>query len=115
MRKLTKNELIELRACKEIDNGEQEFYTRAKRMYEGDEEALALIQKAEDLLHEVRSMDPYAYGDSKGFQAYSQAQVLYLQHVDGLLKEMGYTPKPKKQPNDIFDILEEMFGAPDEQ
>ena len=26
MRKLTKNELIELRACKQMDNGQQEFF-----------------------------------------------------------------------------------------
>ena len=90
MRKLTKNELIELRACKQMDNGQQEFFTRAKRMYANEE-------------------------DSKTYQAYNQAQLLYFQKVDELLKEIGYTPKPKRVPNDIFDVLEDMFGKPDEE
>ena len=116
MRKLTKNELIELRACKQMDNGQQEFFDRAKRMYAGDEEALKQIIETEDLFHEMVAMDETAAtdGDSKTNQAYNQANLLYIQKVDALLKDIGYTPKPKRVPNDIFDVLEDMFGKPDE-
>lgn len=114
MRKLTKNELIELRACKQMDNGQQEFFTRAKRMYADEADALARITEVEDMFHEVDAMDASSDGDSKTYQAYNQAQLLYFQKVDELLKEIGYTPKPKRVPNDIFDVLEDMFGKPDE-
>ena len=115
MRKLTKNELIELRACKQMDNGQQEFFTRAKRMYANEEDALARITEVEDMFHEIDAMDESTEGDAKAYEAYDQAQLLYYQKVDELLKEIGYTPKPKRVPNDIFDVLEDMFGKPDEE
>ena len=114
MRKLTKNELIELRACKQMDNGHQEFFDRAKRMYAGEEDALAEIKETEDLFHEVIAMDPSADSGSKAYEAYNEAHLLLQQKVKVLLEEIGYTPKPKRVPNDIFDILEDMFGRPDE-
>ena len=114
MRKLTKNELIELRACKEMDNAQEEFFTRAKRMYAGDTEALAKISETENLFREVSALDNTNDGDSKTYQGYNQANLTFLEKVDSLLQDMGYVPKPKPAPNDIFDILEEMFGTPDE-
>lgn len=114
MRKLTKNELIELRACKEMDNAQIEFFTRAKRMYSDDPEAVAKIQKIEDLYNEVESMFDPDEPNSKASQAYTQSRIMYFGYVDELLREMGYTPKQKPKPNDIFDILENLFGKQDE-
>ena len=49
MRKLTKNELIELRACKQMDNGQQEFFTRDLRyLSEPAESALRFIEHLRD-------------------------------------------------------------------
>ena len=39
MRKLTKNEIIELRACKDMDDGRMEFFKRARKFYEDDPDA----------------------------------------------------------------------------
>ena len=114
MRKLTKNELVELRACKDMDNPQYEFFTRAKRMYDGDEEAIGKLNKVKDLFIEVEEMAASQDGGSKSAQGYAEAQALCRSYANELLKEMGFTQAPKRQPNDIFDVLEDLFGKPDE-
>ena len=115
MRKLTKNELIELRACKEMDNAQMEFFQRAKRMYQDDPDAVAKLDELEKMYQEVEDLFNAEDPNSKASQAYDQARNMYYGKADSLLEEMGYTPKPEAKPNDIFDVLERRFGKPDEE
>lgn len=90
MRKLTQNEVIELRACKEMDDGRMEFFKRARKFYEDDPEAVARVNEMEDIYTSVQEI-PFMNGSAYG--AYMKSMEMYYQKMDDLLKDMGYTSK----------------------
>ena len=103
MRKLTKNEVIELRACKDMDNGREEFFQRAARMYADDPETVEKIKKMQGLLKDVREMQDEQDGSVRSLEL---ARNMYFDYVDKLLDEMGYTAKPvEEKKEDLIDVL----------
>ena len=108
MRKLTKNEVVELRACKDMDHGREEFFTRAARMYADDPEAVEKINKLRSMLEDVRTMANEQEGSVRSLE---MSQRMYFEYVDELLKEMGYTGKPvEEKKEDLIDVLKGIFG-----
>ena len=108
MRKLTKNEVIELRACKDMDHGREEFFTRAARMYADDPEAVEKINKLRSMLEDVRTMANEQEGSVRSLE---MSQRMYFEYVDELLNEMGYTGKPvEEKKEDLIDVLKGIFG-----
>ena len=88
MRKLSHNEILELRACKNMDNGRSEFFVRCKDFYKDDAEATERISKLEDLyenVSEIPSTNTSAYG------AYMKSLEMYYKQMDEFLAEVGYT------------------------
>ena len=90
MRKLTRNEVLELRACKGMDNGHLEFFERAERFYADDPEALERLEKMRHLYMEVEDIP---FEDIGAYGAYMKSTEMYYQYMDSLLSEMGYTSK----------------------
>ena len=108
MRKLTKNEVVELRACKDMDHGREEFFTRAARMYADDPEAVEKINKLRSMLEDVRTMANEQEGSVRSLE---MSQRMYFEYVDELLNEMGYTGKPvEEKKEDLIDVLKGIFG-----
>ena len=93
MRKLSHNEVIELRSCKEMDNGRIEFFTRAMRMYADDPEAL---KKLEDLKSLYLSVEEIPFMDIEAYGAYMKSMEMYYNRMDEMLAEMGYTAQDKE-------------------
>ena len=88
MRKLTHNELVELRSCKDMENGRMEFFTRAERMYADDPEAVKRLEELREMylsIQEIPFMNGFAYG------AYMKSMEMYYNHMDEMLADMGYT------------------------
>ena len=88
MRKLTHNEVIELRACKEMDNGRMEFFDRAERMYQDDPAAMKRLKELRDMYLSVQDI-PFENGSAYG--AYMKSMEMYFNYMDELLADMGYT------------------------
>ncbi|MBQ9420434.1 MAG: hypothetical protein IJU30_01575 [Lachnospiraceae bacterium] len=111
MRKLTKNELIELRACKDMDNSRIEFFDRAARMYADDPEAVKKIQDLKKMYLDVKDMEDQDMGSVRAME---MSQNMYFDHVDALLNEMGYTAKKvEERKGDLIDVLKDYFGRKD--
>jgi len=111
MRKLTKNEVIELRACKDMDNGQMEFFDRAARMYADDPEALAKMDKLRKMRLNIKEM---ADKDASSVRSWEMSMTMYYEHVDELLEEMGYTGKPVEEKKaDLIDVLKDFFSHRD--
>lgn len=111
MRKLTKNEVIELRACKDMDNGQIEFFDRAARMYQDDPEAVDKIQKLKKMRLDIKEM---ADKDMSSVRSWEMSLNMYYEYVDTLLEEMGYTGKPvEEKKQDLLEVLKDFFSKKD--
>lgn len=89
MRKLTHNEVVELRSCKHMDNGKLEFFNRAIRMYEDDPEAVEKLEELRKLYFDIQEI-PFINNSAYG--AYMKSMEMYFSQMDVILAEMGYTP-----------------------
>ena len=90
MRKLTRNEVIELRSCKTMDNGRMEFFDRAIRFYADDPETVERLKDLKDLylsIQDIPLMNGSAYG------TYMKSMEMYFDRMDQMLNDMGYTKK----------------------
>ncbi|MBQ7174628.1 MAG: hypothetical protein IJR62_04115 [Lachnospiraceae bacterium] len=107
MRKLTKNEVIELRACKDMDHAREEFFARAARMYADDPEAVARIEKMETMMHDIREMANEQEGSVRSLE---MSRNMYFDYVDQLLEDMGYSAKPdEEKKEELIDVLKGIF------
>ncbi|MDD6283666.1 MAG: hypothetical protein PUA70_09695 [Oribacterium sp.] len=97
MRKLTHNEIIELRACKYMDNPRQELYTRLERFYADDPEALKEFKELQELAKEVEFLPNTDDTNSKVSQAYSQSNHVYFERMRDMLLSLGYTPEAAEE------------------
>ena len=88
MRKLTHNEVVELRSCKEMENGRIEFFNRAERMYADDAETLKRLEELKDMYLSVQEI-PFMNGGAYG--AYMKSMEMYYSYMDEMLADMGYT------------------------
>ncbi len=88
MRKLTRNEVLELRACKGMENGRMEFFDRAEKFYADDQDALDRL----DILRELRKeIDAIPDSNTGAYGAYMKTTEMYYSYMDDMLKDMGYT------------------------
>ena len=92
MRKLTHNEVIELRACKQMDNGRMEFFDRAERFYADDPETVKRLEELRDMWKSVEAIPEL---NNAAYGAYMKSMEMYFQHMDVMLAEMGYTASDK--------------------
>ncbi len=114
MRQLTHNEIVELQACKYMDNPQMEFFSRIERMMEGDEEALAEIKKLLDQylsINEILKNNPAAFGSEQ------KSRAIYYEAMDEFLAKVGYEEYDpmeemgeKKEKKSIADLLNEWYG-----
>ena len=88
MRKLSYNEVVELRACKGMENGHLEFFDRVARFYEGDEDTLHRIEKLRKLYQEVETIPSFDIG---AYGAYMKTMEMYYGYMDRFLADIGYT------------------------
>ena len=88
MRKLTRNEVIELRSCKEMENGALEFFDRAIRMYGDDPETEKRLKDLKDMYLSVQDI-PLMNGSA--YNAYIKSMGMYYEYMDQMLADMGYT------------------------
>ena len=88
MRKLTHNEVIELRACKEMENGRLEFFNRAERMYADEPDTIKRLEELKDMYLSVQEI-PFMNGSAYG--AYMKSMEMYYNYMDQMLADMGYT------------------------
>ena len=97
MRKLTHNEVVELRACKEMEDGRMEFFRRAERMYADDEAAVKRLEELKDMYLSVQEI-PFLNGGAYG--AYMKSMEMYYNYMDEMLADMGYTAHDEDEEND---------------
>lgn len=88
MRKLTRNEVIELRACKEMENGRMEFFNRAVRFYEDDPETVKRLQELKEMYISVADIP---FENTGAYGAYMKSMEMYYDYMDKMLADMGYT------------------------
>ncbi len=88
MRKLTRNEVIELRSCKQMDNGRMEFFARAIRFYQDDPETVKRLEELRELRKELTDIP---FENVGAYGAYMKTQEMYYDYMDKILSEMGYT------------------------
>ena len=88
MRKLTHNEVVELRACKEMENGRLEFFNRAERMYADEPDTIKRLEELKDMYLSVQEI-PFMNGSAYG--AYMKSMEMYYNYMDQMLADMGYT------------------------
>ena len=88
MRKLTHNEVVELRSCKYMEDGRNEFFVRAIRMYAEDPEAVAKLEELRTLYYDVQEIP---FMNSGAYGAYMKSMEMYYSRMDEMLAEMGYT------------------------
>ena len=114
MRQLTHNQIVELQACKRMDNPQMEFFSRIEKMMDGDEEALTEIKKLLDQylsINEILNSNPAAFG------AEQKSKAIYYQAMDEFLAKVGYEEydpaeemEMKKAKKGILEILNEWYG-----
>ena len=105
MRKLTEQEVLELRAFKTMENGDELFWDRLAEIYSDDIEALDRIHFEKRYLYSVKCI-PLAY------QSYGKSLAAYLETVDEFNAQIGYTdeePDPEK-PDEFLETIAERFG-----
>ncbi|MCR4669044.1 MAG: hypothetical protein K5774_06740 [Clostridia bacterium] len=105
MRKLTEEEVLELRTYKTKENGDELYWDRLAEIYADDIEALDKIHFEKRYLYSVKCI-PLAY------QSYGKTLEAYLETVDEFNKEIGYTdeaPDPDK-PDEFLGTIAERFG-----
>ena len=88
MRKLTHNEVVELRACKEMENGRLEFFNRAERMYADEPDTIKRLEELKGMYLSVQEI-PFMNGSAYG--AYMKSMEMYYNYMDQMLADMGYT------------------------
>ena len=88
MRKLTHNEVVELRACKEMENGRLEFFNRAERMYADEPNTIKRLEELKGMYLSVQEI-PFMNGSAYG--AYMKSMEMYYNYMDQMLADMGYT------------------------
>ena len=88
MRKLTHNEVIELRSCKEMEDGRMEFFKRAERMYEDEPETVKRLEELREMYLSIQEI-PFMNGSAYG--AYMKSMEMYFNYMDVMLADMGYT------------------------
>ncbi len=88
MRKLTHNEVVELRSCKNMENGRMEFFNRAERMYADDPDTVKRLEELREMYLSVQEI-PFLNGGAYG--AYMKSMEMYYNYMDEILAEMGYT------------------------
>ena len=114
MRQLTHNQIVELQACKRMDNPQMEFFSRIEKMMDGDEEALAEIKK---LLDQYLSINEILKSNPAAFGAEQKSKANYYQAMDEFLAKVGYEEydpaeemEMKKAKKGILEILNEWYG-----
>ena len=88
MRKLTHNEVIELRACKVMEDGRMEFFRRAERMYADETDT---VKRLEELREMYLSIQEIPFMNSSAYGAYMKSMEMYYNYMDEMLADMGYT------------------------
>ncbi len=94
MRKLTYNEIVELRACKDMVNGQAEFFSRAKRMYADDPAAMKKLDEMDAMRLDIEKI---LENNEGAVGAYAKSTEMYYHSMDELLAEMGYSAKPVEE------------------
>ncbi|HAT02307.1 MAG TPA: hypothetical protein DCS54_03385 [Oribacterium sp.] len=98
MRNLTHDEIVELRACKDMLDPRKQLYARLKRFFADDSQALAEIEKLENLAKEVEALpEGQDITNSKSSQAHSQSSHMYFKALQSFLEGIGYTPERDKE------------------
>lgn len=90
MRKLTEEEVNELRAFKYEENGDELYWNKLAEIYSDDQDALEKIHFMKNYLLSVRAI-PLT------FQSHDKTVRTYLESVDAFNSEIGYTPEPHDQ------------------
>ena len=105
MRKLTEEEVKELRTYKTKDNGEELYWDRLAEIYSDDIEALDRIHFEKRYLYSLKCI-PVSY------QSYGKTLKAYLASVDEFNKEIGYTDAPRsaEAPDNFLEMIAARFG-----
>lgn len=106
MRKLTEEEVLELRKCKHILNGDMIFWEKMAGFYKDDPEALERIDFEKKYLQCLNAI-PYSYN------AHWKTQKTYFATVDEFNALAGYTgagEHKKEYENCLLEEIAAKFG-----
>lgn len=103
VRKLTENEVRELRECKCKPNGDKLFWDKIAEFYKNDPKVLKRIEFEKQYLLSVEAI-PYE------FASHWKTEKEYLKTVDDFYEMVGYT-QLKENAKDFEDCLLEEIAA----
>lgn len=103
MRKLTENEIKDLRQYKNKPDGDMLYWEHLDKIYKDDKDALSKIQFLKQYLLGVKSI-PFGYASR------DKTERTYMDAVDAFNAEIGYTPEEDNTEDCLLEEIAARFG-----